>query len=252
MSVAAPTRPPSADAATRARARETIWRLAALALAHPAPETREAIASGAYHVAFADAWGAVTGRAWPETAPPAAFDSFEAGYIAMFLHGRNGKPTASLLAGDHEDLLKGLSRPVFMLNVAAFYSHFGLKAAVEDEGKADEPDHVAAMLEFMAVLCHLEARALDRDADTTAPRRAQRDFLSRYLAPLIEVLDAKIARFAAQSPAPLDPMLIHLVAELGPWARQQIAEIEARVGPFRDPDAPRPAKEQAAPQNLWG
>ena len=171
MSVAAPSRPPTADPASRARARETIWRLAALALAHPAPELRDAIAGGAFHDAFAAAWGDVTGRAWTRPEPPSAFDGFEAGYIAAFLHGPDGKPTASLLAGDHDALLHGLARPVFMLNVAAFYGHFGLKPAVEDEGRADEPDHASAMAEFMAVLCHLEAREQERGTDPDPPRR---------------------------------------------------------------------------------
>ncbi len=248
MSVAAPPRPPAADAVTRARAKETIWRLTALALAHPAPELRDAIAKGDFHAAFAEAWGDVTGRAWPECTAPAPFDVFEGGYIGVFLHGKNGKPTASLLAGDHEELLQGLARPVFMLNVAAFYGHFGLKAAVEDEGRADEPDHASAMAEFMAVLCHLEAQALAGNADASAPRRAQRDFLARYLAPMMETVARKLTRTSVV----LDPTLAQLLRELGPWARQQIAELEARVGRFHDPDAPRIDADKAAPQTLWG
>ncbi len=249
MSVAAPSRPPVADPVARARARETLWRLAALALAHPAPELRDAVASEEFHEAFAGAWGDVTGRAWPRPAPPAPFESFEAGYIAAFLHGRNGRPVASLLAGDHEALLRGLSRPVFMLNVAAFYGHFGLKAATEDEGRADEPDHLSAMSEFMAVLCHLEAGALSRGADAAPPRRAQRDFLARYLAPAFDC----VAERLRDRPVPdLDATLGQLVVEMGPWAHRQIAELEARVGPFTDPDAPRRAPAEPAPQNLWG
>lgn len=249
MSVAASSRPSDAAPAARARAKETLWRLAAVALAHPAPELRDAIASGAFHMAFATAWGDVTGRGWPRPARPADYDTFEAGYITAFLHGRNGKPAASLLAGDHEALLRGLSRPVFMLNVAAFYGHFGLKAATEDEGRADEPDHLSAMAEFMAVLCNLEARACARDGDPAPPRRAQRDFLARYLAPALETVSDKLRR--SQVPD-LDPTIALLVDELAPWSRQQIAELEARVGPFRDPDAPRRTAEPGAPQDLWG
>lgn len=249
MSVAAPSRAPVADEAARASAKETIWRLAALAFAHPAPEFHARLASGAFHDAFAAAWGDVTGRGWLRPAPPADFAGFEAGYIAAFLHGRDGKPTASLLAGDHSELLRGLSRPVFMLNVAAFYGHFGLKAAADDEGRADEPDHLAAMAEFMAVLCHLEARLCASGRDAGPPRRAQRDFLARYLAPALEALGARLRR----RPVPdLDPTLAQLTDELAPWARAQVAALEARVGPFRDPDAPRPAEAPAPAQNLWG
>lgn len=249
MSLASPSRPPVADAAARARAAETIWRLTALALAHPVPEFREAVASGDFHAAFSGAWGAVTGRDWPRDAPPAPFPDFEAGYIAAFLHGRTGKPVASLLAGDHEDLLRGLSRPSFMLNVAAFYGHFKLKAATGDEGRADEPDHLSAMAEFMAVLSHLEARTLARGADAGPPRRAMRDFLARYLAPALE----SVAERLRHRPVPeLDPTIARVLAETGPWARQQVGALEARVGPFRDPEAPHPAAAEPAPQNLWG
>lgn len=249
MSVAAPSRLPAGDAPGRARARETIWRLAALSLAHPAPEFRDAIACGGFPDAFGRAWAEVTGRAWPAPPAPAPFPAFEAGYIAAFLHGRSGKPVASLLAGDHEALLAGLSRPVFMLNIAAFYRHFGLTAAVEDEGRADEPDHLSAMAEFMAVLCHLESGTLARRSDAAPVRRAQRDFLARYLAPALGCVDGALTR----SPVPdLDPTLRQIISDLAHWSRQQIAELEARVGPYRDPDAHAPAPAEPAPQNLWG
>jgi DMSO reductase family type II enzyme chaperone len=249
MSVAAPTQPPIADASARARAMETLWRLAALVLAHPTSEVHEAIASGAFHDAYANAWGAITGRAWPRPAPPANFAAFEAGYIAAFLHGRNGKPVAALLAGDHEELLRGIARPVFMLNVAGFYGHFGLRAAVSDEGHADEPDHLSAMAEFLAVLCHLEARALARGRDAAPTRRAQRDFLGRYAAPALACVAGKLRR----QPVPdLDHTVAQLLQVLAEWAPGQVAELEARVGLYRDPDAPPPATAAPTLQNLWG
>ena len=249
MSVAVPTRPPAVGAAARARAKETLWRLAAVAFAHPAPELHAAIASGDFHDAFTRVWGDVTGRAWPQPGRSDRFAMFEAGYIGAFLHGPKGKPTAALLGGEHEELLRGLSRPVFMLNVAAFYSHFGLKAAVRDEGRADEPDHLSAMTEFMAVLCHLEATACTRGYDAGPPRRAQRDFLARYLAPLLDCVAGKLRR---ANFGDLDPTLNQIVQELAPWARQQIAELESFTGPYRDPDAPRPVSGEPMPQNLWG
>lgn len=235
----------------RARAKETIWRLTALALSHPSPEFHGAVASGEFHDAFDVAWSQVTGRSWPKPAAAGDFAAFEAGYISAFLHGRGGKPVAALLAGDHDVILAGLTRPVFMLNLTSFYKHFGLKAATGDEGKADEPDHAASMAEFMAVLCHLEARALENARDPDPFRRAQRDFLARYFAPTLE----RIAGLLRQSPvAGLDPTLGQLVQEIALWAQLQITELEARVGPFRDPDAPKPDERQAEPaaQNLWG
>ncbi len=251
MSVAATARPPMGDSPARAQAKESLWRLAALAMGHPSPELHGAVVSGEFHAAFSSAWANVTGSAWPDPGGTGDFAAFEAGYIAAFLHGRAGKPTAALLAGDHEAILAGLTRPVFMLNLAAFYKHFGLKAATGDEGKNDEPDHVASMLELMAVLCHLEAQALDKGREPDPYRRAQRDFLCRYLEPALST----VAGLLRQTPvATLDPTLAQLVQNIAEWAAQQIAELEIRVGPFRDPDTPKPAHQAAeqAPQNLWG
>lgn len=251
MSVAVSSRPPMGDSPQRARAKERIWRLGALAFGHPSEEFFGAVASGQFHAAFSDAWADATGAPWPR--PPVApdFASFEAGYISAFLHGRGGKPVAALLAGDHDDILAGLTRPVFMLNVAAFYKHFGLKAATGDEGKNDEPDHVASMLEMMAVLCHLEAGALAKGGDAAGYRRAQRDFLCRYLGRTLEAVAGSLRRHPVES---LDPTIGQLVQDLNGWAAIQITELEARVGPFHDPDAPniRTAPAEPAAQNLWG
>ena len=251
---------PGGDTAARAAAKETIWRLAAAALGHPAPELHRALASGTFHAALNDAWIAVTGRGWPRRKPSADFVALESGYIAAFLHGPKGKPLASLLAGDHERLLAGQARPVFMLNIAAFYRHFGLQAAATDEGRADEPDHLVGMLEFMAVLTHLEVQALRRDSDPAAYRRAQRDFLRRYLGPLLHVV-ADCLR--GRAPETLDATIGHLIEELPDWADLQAAELEARVGRYRDPDAastvpaetaegPGAAATRVIDQNLWG
>ncbi len=251
MSVPRPDTLPMGDSPRRAAAKETLWRLAALAVAHPAREFHDALMSGAFHTAFSDAWAEITGAPW--RAPPALADyaAFEAGFIAAFLHGPKGKPVAALLAGEHEHVLAGLTRPVFMLNLTAFYKHFGLQAAQADEGRQDEPDHLATMLEFMAVLCHLEAGALERGRDPAPPRRAQRDFLCRYLAPTLEGVAGCLRHYPV---AALDPTLNRLMQDMAHWAQAQIAELEARVGPFRDPDAPRPAgaAPEPATQNLWG
>ncbi|MEL6265443.1 MAG: molecular chaperone TorD family protein [Pseudomonadota bacterium] len=235
----------------RARAKETLWRLLALALAHPAPEFHAALARGDYHAAFADAWSRLTGRAWRDPGHAPSFEAFEAGFISAFLHGRAGKPVAALLAGDHEHVLGGLTRPVFMLNLIQVYKHFGLKVATADEGHQDEPDHLASMTEFMAVLCHLEARALEGGKDPSPYRRAQRDFLCRFLAPSLET----VAGLLRRSPVPaLDQTVFQAIQDMAAWGRTQVTELEARVGPYRDPDAPvnRTRPEESATQNLWG
>ena len=234
-----------------------MWRLAAIALGHPTPELQSAIERGSFHDAYDAAWSAVTGRPWPRALASQDFAHLEAGYITAFLHGPVGKPIASLLAGDHESLLAGQSRPVFMLNISAFYRHFGLQAATGDEGRSDEPDHLASMLEFMAVLTHLESRALAGGQDPSNSRRAQRDFLRRYLSPLLHA----VAEGLRERPADrLDHTLTQLIGELPDWANGQIAELEARVGPYRDADAAggnpglgaEGRKARVVDQNLWG
>lgn len=44
----------------------------------------------------------------------------------------------------HKILIK-----LFLLNIAASYRHV-VKAATEDKGHTDEPDHLASVLKFMA------------------------------------------------------------------------------------------------------
>ncbi len=251
MSVNVKKRPPMGDSPARARAKETIWRLAALVFGHPSEEIYQALASGAFHKAFSDAWADATGSAWPKMPVSSDYASFEAGYISAFLHGQGGKPTAALLAGDHTHILAGLSRPVFMLNVAAFYKHFGLKAAMEDEGRHDEPDHLASMLELMAVLSHLEARALESRKDASGYRRAQRDFLCRYLGQTLETVAGLLRRTQITD---LDPTLAQLTQDIALFSELQVNELEARVGPFRDLDTPSATSAPAAQaeQNLWG
>ncbi len=244
--------PPPGDSAERAAAKETIWRLTALAFGHPTEEMHEAFESGDFHRAFDQSWSAVTGRRWPEVTPSPDLATLEAGYITTFLHGPKGKPVASLLAGDHENLLAGHARPVFMLNISAFYRHFGLKAADADEGRADEPDHLASMLEFMAVLCHLEAKALRERRDPGPFRRAERDFIRRYLGPMLQTIEGCLRGGPATG---LDPVVGQIVDDLPTFAESQAAELEARVGPYRDPDQPGFAgtkTKQVAAGDLWG
>ncbi|SDE47797.1 molecular chaperone TorD family protein [Rhodospira trueperi] len=238
MSILTTDPPAVADSPSRARAWETLWRLSALALAHPVPEFHAALASGAYREALDVAWA----RATDGDAPPAAgetgdFTAFEAGYISAFLHGRNGRPVASLMAGDHEGVLGGLSRPVFMLNLSAFYRHFGLQAATGDEGRRDEPDHVASLMEFMAVLCHLEAGALERGGDPAPPRRAQRDVLGRFLGPTLATVAAQLREHPGHD---LDPTLAALIPALASVSRRRVADLEGMVGSFRDPETAPP------------
>ncbi len=251
--------PPMGNSPARAMAKETLWRLLALSSAHPSEEFLETINDGRFPAAFDSAWRAVTGRAWPsarlhtENEAELAFTAFEAGYIHAFHHGFKGRPVAPILAGEYESVSAGLTRPVLMLNLTGFYKHFGLKAATGDEGKDDEPDHLSVMAEFMAVLCHLEARALSAKRDASPYRRAQRDFLARYLRPFLSGIAERLSRDSAPI---LDPITEAVFADMTAFSNEQVPELEARVGPYRDPDTAKPSAVQdnsePATQNLWG
>lgn len=239
---------PMGNSPARARAGMALYRLAAAALGHPVPELHAAFAEGRFHQAFNEAWFGITGRQWPRSETSVDFATLEAGYIDAFLHGRRGEPRVSLLAGDYEDLRAGVTRPVFMLNIQAFYRHFDLQAATDDEGRNEEPDHVATMLEFMAVLHHLEAQALERSSDPAAYRRAQRDFLQRYLLPLMDTIHQEVV---AERRVQLDPNLMRLIEDFPQRLHQQLAELEARIGPCADLTMRSADRPRHLAQNLW-
>lgn len=239
---------PMGDSPERARASIALFRLTAAALAHPVPELHQTLADGRFHQAFNEAWQAITGRPWPRSPCSRSFTDLEAGYIDIFMHGQRGEPRVHLLAGDYDSLRNGVTRPVFMLNIQAFYQHFGLQAATADEGRHEEPDHVATMLEFMAVLHHLEAQALERGADPSAYRRAQRDFLQRYLLPLADTIYKEVS---LQRGGNLDANLIRIIEDLPIRLHQQLAELELRVGTGTNVSAPEAAQPRKLAQNLW-
>ncbi|MBS68956.1 MULTISPECIES: molecular chaperone TorD family protein [Pseudomonadota] len=231
--------------AERAEAREAIYRLAAVVLGYPLAETQQALEEGRLQMALDQAWQTLGGEPWPEFDISESLEQLEVGYMSTFIQGRRGKPRVPLVASAYAGLVDGLTPGAYLLNVQAFYTHFGLTAAVSDEGHKDEPDHLVAMLEFCALLCHLESRALANDRDAAPYRRAQRDFLARYLAPLLQAIRAS---YAKESHHGLDPNLEHLVEMLPAWANAQLLSLETLVGP-----SPKPGEERAAPanQSMW-
>lgn len=231
MSLATLAQPIDVHAVDRASAKETLWRLAALALSHPIEPFHRALSDGRFHEAFDGAWFALTGVSRPRPGPVSDFESFEAGYIATFLHSRNGKPVASLFAADYPSLIRGETRAAFMLNVAAFYRHFGLRPAAGDEGRADEPDHLVCMLEFMAALAHLEGAAIAATREPDPFRRAGRDFLRRYLAPALSQITHALQ---SARPLELDAALGRLLKDLSSLTTMEIVACEAQVGSYRE------------------
>jgi DMSO reductase family type II enzyme chaperone len=231
----------------RAQARETVYRLAAVALGYPLEETLQALQEGRLQAVLSSAWQTLGGEAWPELDVSETLQELEVGYMATFIHGRRGKPRVPLVASAYSHLIGGLTPGAFLLNVQAFYSHFGLKAAVDDEGLQDEPDHLVAMLEFCALLCYLEQQALEQNKDAAPYRRAQRDFLMRYLIPLLQAIRSS---YATESQHSLDSNLAHLLEELPGWAYSQQRVLAELVGAFSNETGKKAAPDSAA-QPMW-
>lgn len=216
----------------RLAARETLFRLAAALFGYPLAETQQALEEGRLHAALAPAWQLLTGQPWPELPPSADLTALQVGYTDTFLQGRRGKPRVPLVASAYEELIGSETPGTYLLNVQAFYRHFGLQAALGDEGHAEEPDHLVAMLEFCTLLCHLEQRALIHASDAGPYRRAQRDFIARYLEPLLSAIKT---RFSEARDHGLDPTLAALIDALPGWVADQQAELSAQVGPCPSP-----------------
>ncbi|MBK1872550.1 MULTISPECIES: molecular chaperone TorD family protein [Marinobacter] len=230
-----------------AEARGAIYRLAAVALSYPMEETWEALTDGRLQEALNEAWQTLGGEPWPRFESSPTSQDLQVGYMATFVHGKRGKPRVPLVASAYDSLVGGLTPGAYLLNVQAFYTHFGLTAAVDDEGHKDQPDHLIAMLEFCALLCHLEVQALENQRDAAPYRRAQRDFLVRYLRPLLQTIRAK---YAHENQHGLDANLAHLVKVLPDWTRTQQLALENQVGPCPEEGA-RKAGPETTSQPMW-
>lgn len=219
----------------RLGAQETIYRVAAALFAYPLEETQQALEEGRIHAVLAPAWQTATGESWPQLPASADLDALQTGFTGTFLQARR-KLHVPLTASAHEELLGGETPGNYLLNVLAFYRHFGLQTAQGDEGLAEEPDHLVAMLEFCCLLCYLERRALIHEQDTGPYQRARRDFIARYLAPLLEAIKARFAKHRNRN---LDATLTRLIDVLPGWVADQQADLSARVGPCPLPGAVR-------------
>ena len=226
---------------------ETIYRVAAGVLGYPLEETLAALQEGRIQAVLSGAWQTLGGESWPELEVSTNLQDLEVGYMSTFIHGKRGKPRVPLVASAYAELIGGQTPGAFLLNVQAFYSHFGLKAAVEDEGLQDEPDHLVAMLEFCALLCYMERQALEQDKDAAPYRRAQRDFLMRYLIPLLQTMRSA---YAKENQLGLDPNLEHLLSVLPDWISSQQRALEKIVGAYAK-EATIIASSNSAGQSMW-
>ena len=235
------------DEVERSQARETIYRLAAVALAYPLEETLYALQEGRLQAALDSALQVLGDESWPVLAVSDSLQELEVGYMATFMHGKRGKPRVPLVASAYAELIGGQTPGAFLLNVQAFYSHFGLKAAISDEGHHDEPDHLVAMLEFCALLCFLERQALEQNKDAAPYRRAQRDFLARYLIPFLHIIRTT---YAQENRFGLDANLAHLLEVLPRWASDQQQALEILVGVYSK-ETSKIAASNITSQPMW-
>ncbi len=176
---------------TSAQARSRMYHLLSVLFRYPTPELFESLANGAYPAQLDEALEASAHQGGPCAAKSAElaeklrailagmdYRDYEVRYTQTFEVGAP-KPLCPPYEGVQR---KGLPRNSSMLNIAAFYKHFGLKIGA-DEGSHELPDHISAELEFLHFLAFKEAQAREA-GDTellTGYLLAQNDFLQRHL-----------------------------------------------------------------------
>ena len=235
------------DPVAIAGARGALLRMSAALLDYPLEETQQVIEDGRARQVIEEALQ-VLGESSPQRLPASKdLNTLQIGYTNTFLAGPRGKPVVPMVASAYQALVAGITPGNFLLNIQAFYKHFGLKAAEQDEGHVEEPDHLVAMLEFCSLLCHLEELALAKGKDPSPYWRAQRDFLQRYLTPLSSAVRARYRQLKTPE---LDATLAWLVQSLPDWCqaqhRQLVQVIEEAEGP-----AEQIIATTTVPQGLW-
>ena len=236
-----------ANPMTRCRARSASYQLLSIAFAHPISEITAQLADGRFQSAFAGHMETAFGRIPPLPVLTLDPSDFESAYIALFERGPRGRPQVPLCAGEYMPLLDGRPRPEVLLEHVRFYRHFGLK--VRGHGEDNElPEHLCCQLEAMAWLSELEMRARREAKPTEGLERAQADFLSKLLIPLLDqfvpTLELEASRLGD------DPLFVALgraAASLATWHAHELGAALAALPAHALVE--RPLTEE---QNLWG
>lgn len=173
--------------ASRAAARAGLYRLFALAFAHPERVMLDAIRSGDLQDALA-ACAAAAGT--PIGAVPAGDlpdREIETAYLELFEMGKDGATVCALREGSHvgytceERFLDSAGgMPTLLEDLLRFYHFFGLRLS-RDPARKLPPDHVVCQFEMLSRLCDREGDAALSPAQLEGCRRAQQDFLHRHL-----------------------------------------------------------------------
>ena len=154
-----------------------------------------------------------------------SLESLQAAYIATLDGGARRHEQAHPYAGYWMDG----ERPQTLLDIQAFYRYFGFKLPAG----AESPDHISVELAALANLAKSGAQA--PDATDSGPDRlgyilAQRDFLSRHVAPWMPKLSAELQEKTQAS------AYQQLARFAETFVKTDLASLEARVGGTQNPD----------------
>src|SRR5690554_1002146 len=126
------------DPAVSAGARGALFEMSAALLDYPLEETQQVIEDGRARQGIEEALQSL-GAPCPQRLPASKdLKALQIGYTNTFLAGPRGKPVVPLVASAYQALVGGVTPGNFLLNIQAFYKHFGLKAAEQDEGHVEE------------------------------------------------------------------------------------------------------------------
>lgn len=143
-------------------------------------------------------------------------EDVEVEFIRLFESGPGGPPCPLVEGAWRED------RKVVLRELILFYNHFGLSYA---EGAQDErPDHVCLEMEFLHYLTFKEVQALQRDADPSGYRRAQRDFLERHPLAWMEKASERLTKIYERLPEDACREAILFYRELVKWTCRFLGE----------------------------
>jgi DMSO reductase family type II enzyme chaperone len=179
------------DPKTSALARSYLYQLLSMLFRYPTVELFDSLANGDYLSELANAIEASphhnstymnefieSSTKLQRFLAETSYRDYEVLFTETFEVGAP-KPPCPLYEGLQH---KALPRNATMLNIAAFYKHFGLEIG-KQENNRELPDHISAELEFLHFLTFKEAQARE-EADTELLGGyvlAQNDFLQRHL-----------------------------------------------------------------------
>ncbi len=231
-----------------ASARSRLYQLLAWGLTYPVPELVEAMRSGQYADAIAEAHLEAFSCSMSLPRFETDLAAWEAEYATLFDVGARGKPAVSLNSGDDEELLDGRSRPEFLLEFVQWYSHFGLRLRREEDVR-ELPDHLTCQLEFLAWLAHLESGADPNGEIGIGYRRAQLDFCERCLEPFAMHLTSAVATEVERRG--LDPFMVALLGGTLDVVRFTEREVSRNASPVIRPE-PSGNPSVSEGMDLWG